>query len=418
MKIILTRTLLLPLLLAFQLLNAQNPALDSLQSKLSGQPDDTTKVNLLNRISSEMLYIGDLFGSESKAKEALVLAEKLDYKEGLAVAYYSLGRLEMDKENYPQALQRFMQSLSINEQLGNKKETARNMMTIANVYAMMSDNAKALSYYQKAEQIAVGLTDQQMLESLYLNMSNVYISQGNHDEGMRCCLKAKNEAIKKGDKRGEARVYSSIGKIWEGENNYAEALKSYNDANKIYEEMGYKQGQTIVAVYIGNIYSKQRNYAEALKYHQQAEKLASETGDMVSMRNILKAIADDYEKTGKTEAALAYFKRYQAVNDSVQHAEFLEKLLRLELRFEVEKKEAELRKMEGKMKDRSEELLSEKVSMQSIKGNPTSMILIGALVVVSLAFIIYIVVSRQNISELRRQAEQAQFNNTGGRKYP
>src|ERR1044071_3874688 len=153
MKITLIRALLPVLLLVFPGLSAQNSSLDSLRAKLSGQPDDTSRVNLLNKISSELMYEGDMYSSESMAKEALELATKLDYKEGLAAANFSMGRAESQKDNYPKALDKYLVSLRLYEQLGSKKETARCLINIGTLYSMMSDNSKALSYYQKAEKI-------------------------------------------------------------------------------------------------------------------------------------------------------------------------------------------------------------------------------------------------------------------------
>lgn len=77
--------------------------IDSLFSVLKFQKEDTTKVNTLNELANEFrnnnpdtaVYFGN---------EALHLATKLNYKMGIADAYFRLGTAKTDMGNYDEAM--------------------------------------------------------------------------------------------------------------------------------------------------------------------------------------------------------------------------------------------------------------------------------------------------------------------------
>ena len=78
-------------------LSGQNNEIDSLILILKHQKDDTNKVNTLNNLSWENLSMGDYEKSIENSKNALLLAEKLKYKKGIANAYNNLGNTFSDR---------------------------------------------------------------------------------------------------------------------------------------------------------------------------------------------------------------------------------------------------------------------------------------------------------------------------------
>src|SRR5215831_18844956 len=68
----------------------QNRTIDSLQILLQTQKEDTSKVNILNALSYDFHQQGDFQKHLQYAKQALDLAEKLNFKKGIAVGYLSM----------------------------------------------------------------------------------------------------------------------------------------------------------------------------------------------------------------------------------------------------------------------------------------------------------------------------------------
>ena len=95
--------------------HGQAKAIDSLKIVLKQCKEDSVKVTLLNKLSLEFSNISLYDTSLIYAKRAKQIAERINYKAGIAVSYNNLGNIFYDKGNYPQALQNHLASLKIKE---------------------------------------------------------------------------------------------------------------------------------------------------------------------------------------------------------------------------------------------------------------------------------------------------------------
>ena len=85
--------------------------IDSLVHQLDGTTSDTAKVNLLNKIAADILYVN----SEriyDFANQALELSEKINYPNGIANAYNNLGIYYRTKGIYDMSIDYFFNSLN------------------------------------------------------------------------------------------------------------------------------------------------------------------------------------------------------------------------------------------------------------------------------------------------------------------
>ena len=94
--------------------------LDSLLNIAKIAKDDTSKSNLLNKISATYLEI-DLDKSLDFAKQSLALSEKIGYKKGVGNAYFSMGNICNYKAEHLDAIIWFKKSLLITFQYTTKK---------------------------------------------------------------------------------------------------------------------------------------------------------------------------------------------------------------------------------------------------------------------------------------------------------
>src|SRR5579863_5052822 len=87
-------------------------------------------------------------------EKAAGIAEKIHFQEGIALADLSKGVAYDLKENYPEALNCYLQALRISIQLGKAGLTGNLYSDIGIVYGGMGNYAKAREYYFAALQIA------------------------------------------------------------------------------------------------------------------------------------------------------------------------------------------------------------------------------------------------------------------------
>ena len=106
--------------------------------------EDTNEVKALNALSSRLWSISPDSISRSYASRAFSLANKLNYKKGMAAAYFNIGLSYDLAGDYPQALKNYMAALKISEDAGDKNGIAYSYMCIGSIYWHQGNYYEAL----------------------------------------------------------------------------------------------------------------------------------------------------------------------------------------------------------------------------------------------------------------------------------
>ena len=264
--------------LSIVVVNAQlqgQAKIDSLTAELSKSKQDTNHLKLLNELSFIYYTIEPDKGIEYGEK-GLLLAQKLDWIQGLAGCYNSLGVNYASKSDYPKALEYYHKSLKIKEEVSDKKGIAGILNNIGQIYNYQSNYPKALESFHKALKINEEMDNKNWISYNLTNIGNTYIDQSNYTKALEYYHKALkiNEVLS--NKPGLAVSFGNIGLIYMYKSDYPKALEYYHKALKIDEELNYKSGVARHLSNIGVIYANQSNYYKALDYFQKALKIDGE----------------------------------------------------------------------------------------------------------------------------------------------
>ncbi|MCK4879930.1 MAG: tetratricopeptide repeat protein, partial [Bacteroidales bacterium] len=110
--------LLLLFLFSGIITNAQDSRVDSLKMLLRSMDGDTTKVNTLNAIA-DAIYRNDPDEAIRYSTDAKTLAEQINFRKGLALAYKNMGLGHYMQGDYTDAFKSWEPSLKIYEELGD-----------------------------------------------------------------------------------------------------------------------------------------------------------------------------------------------------------------------------------------------------------------------------------------------------------
>jgi len=218
---------------------SQNRTIDSLQQVFKKAKQDTTKVNLLNKISEEYDMSMELDNAIKYGNDALALAKKINFQFGVTKALDNLGNASCDKGDNQEALKYYSTSLSIKKGLGNKKEIAYTYNLIG---YMTEDYDEALKNYEAALKLNTEIGYKVGMGKNYINIGLVYINKGDFTKALQNYLSAFNINEKLGSKKGMALDLRNIGECYRFQGNYPEALKSQLTSLKINEELNDKGG--------------------------------------------------------------------------------------------------------------------------------------------------------------------------------
>ncbi len=363
----------------FNSAQAQNQQkIDSLLNVLKTAKEDTGKVNQLNMLGWELMN-SNPDTSTLLSTQALQLAEKKQWKKGIANSYNQLGWFNFLKGEYSFALENYNKAIALWDQLNDKRGKATSLGRIGSVYQMQADYPKAVSYYLTALKIAEEMGDKNKIAGILGNIGIVYDGQGDYSKALDYYFKALKMKEEMGAKNLTASTLCNIGVIYMKQADYSKALDYYFRALKIAEELGEKNYMTMVLGNIGIVYSEQADYPKALDYSFRTLKLTQELEDKFGMATTLgnigslytkqnklseadkylhdalklateiKAldlIKDDnnylselYKKKGDWKKAYEYHIHYLAARDSINNEEKVKKQTQLEMNYEFDKKE-------------------------------------------------------------------------------
>ena len=384
---------------------AQQAESDSLQHLLRTQADDTSKVNTLNELSY-VYYQTAVYDSELYyAQQALNLAQKLNWKRGMAVSLKNIGSACDDMGNNSDALVYYGRALNIFSSIDDKSGVSACYNNMGLVYRTLGNFSEALKNHFASLKIKEAIGDKNGIALSYNNIGVVFNAQKNYDEALKNHRAALAIRLSLGNKRGIASSYGNIGNVYQAQGNNTEALKNYAEALKIAEETGDKVGMTTALNNMGAAYFEMGDYENALQHNTDALRIAEEAGDLSSIAaasintgNVMvqmkqpqaatewlqkaleigkeigevEVIKNSYEglsqadsALGKYSDALQHYKMFIRYRDSIVNEENTLKTVQLQMQYEYDKKDAIARAVQEK----KDEVAQQEVQKQKLLRN-------------------------------------------------
>jgi len=329
---------------------SQDRTIDSLNNLLRSKLHDTARINVLNRLSFELINTDRYAAADSLSREAVAMAGALEFKRGLAVAYNNMGLAFDYQGNFAAALQYYFKSLKINEQMGFAKGIASKYNNIGIVYQEMGDLPKALEYYLKAFQLNEKNKSKRQMANNLTNIGTIYEDFHEYDKALEHYLKAMKIDEELGNEDGMGFNKGNIGVIYLHRGDTLSAIKWCSEALQIDEKLGNNNGIVRHLGNLGGIYTMQKKFAKAESFLLRALKLCKEAGYLRSKKICCESLSDLYSRQKKWLPAIHYYKDFIAAKDSLLNEESTRKGVQTEMRYEFDKKEAAA-KMEQERKD-------------------------------------------------------------------
>lgn len=377
--------------------------IDSLRSELPKSLEDTNKVNLLCSLSKYFYNIspdsGIKYGTLSEK-----LAQKLEWKKGLAKSYsglginYSmqsnnskaeqlfnkalaiykeikdkegiseqlgnLGIVSMNQSNFTAALDFYQQSLKIDDSDSNR---ARQYGNIGVVYTNLKDYNKALKYNIRSLKLREKLGDKDRIARQLSNIALNYTFLKDYDKALENYEKALRLDIEGGNQRSIAIRLGNIGVLHWEKKDYEKAYEYYNKALEKNKEIDSKSGIAVNLTNLGAIHyfltqdtiisklktkgtelnlNKEYNLNKALIYLNTSKEIASEMGNKRQLIEIYETLKEAYNSINKYDYAYKYQTEWAKLKDSIFSVEKTTEIANLEA-----KKENEIKEKELKLKD-------------------------------------------------------------------
>ena len=298
---------------------AQAVQIDSIKKVISGQKDDSVKVNFILSLSREFFSVSpdEVINYATTARD---LAQKIDYKKGMAYAYKNIGIGHYTLGNYVASIENYDKSLALFDTLKDKSGQANILSNEGSVYFNKGDDEKALELNLKALRLAEEINDTLRLLTALQNIGAVYYNKpSTRYKSLEYFLRAlpMSESLKNDDAIGTITV--NIGEIYLLKQNYDSALIYFQKSLKAYAGSGnipYALND------MGKVYEKRKEFATAIEYHQQAYDISEKLNAKVDMGQSLLGLGDTYMSQGDASTAIDYYKRSETILKAISSANY------------------------------------------------------------------------------------------------
>ncbi|OJJ16110.1 hypothetical protein BKI52_35680 [marine bacterium AO1-C] len=372
---------------------AQRPAQkDSLLKVLKTLPEDTSKVNLLNRLSF-ICRINDSQNAFKLGKQSLLLSRKIAYKKGVAAANYNLGLIsrisgkyddaityqetsreqwvnlkdytrvahtdrEMgityrQKGEFPEALKKFFNALKMYERLEEKHGQGLLSASIGILYYRQKEYGKSLEYSLKALKMHEELKDWKRAAIDYNNIGNVYADLKKYEKALFYYREYKKIKEKLNDERGIANALTNIGFVFGKQEKYKLAIQYQKQALDIYTKINLKRYQAYPLQYLAEAYAALKDFDKASYYNEKALEIAEQIGAKHRAMEISASLSTMYQESGNYESALKYYQKYKRFADSIFNEKKSEQITDIQTKYGTEKKEQENKILKLEVKQRN-----------------------------------------------------------------
>lgn len=300
-------------------LKAQTAYLDSLQREALVDRQDTLTAKSLIRYGFALTNAGQHKEALVYLEKALKLAQKLNFKRGIANAYSVSGTAYMYSGDFKKSEEFYLFAQKMFETNKDLKGVGITYNNLGIVYDRLGDFNKSIKCYKKSIEIKKQQKDLEGVSTAYGNIGNLYIEKGDYLKGIDYHFQSLQIEKSIGNKRGEAKSLESIGILYENLNQIEKALENFKQAEIIYNELKDEPALTNLFVNYGNTYYRVKNFVAAEEYFDKAIVLANKIQDLrmigISYGNIGLILSEK----GEYEKSIQNFR--QALNYSVQTGE-------------------------------------------------------------------------------------------------
>lgn len=405
------------LMLAGHVLRAQQIP-DSLLKKLSNSPTDSAKGITLLEIG-ESIEETNPEKSMDYYRQALEVGQRIKNNRVILSSYTDLGICYINLNKMDSSILSFENGIPFARLLKDTVREARTLANIGNAWLHKKDRATAIAYYLKAARIWETSSNQQYLATLYaninalldeqkehtraleygekaislarklkddysllsglVNLSTTYNYLGQHEKEYELLEQALPLAIKNENLDQIATTYHNMGDYFFKQEKFSAALEKYLASYKYVKQMGNKYHLCEICTVLALAYHKLNQDGKALQYILQAEQLADEVGVRAKFKEIYLTRAEIEQKAGHYKLASEYYSKTLVVSDSIFKTETSEKVAEAEARYQNEKKQQEILRLEKDKQIQSLSIKQKSTLNYILIGSVAALLLLGFL---------------------------------------
>lgn len=292
--------------------------------------------------------------------QCLTIEDSLRLLHGQVVTYVAMSEVLHETGNFLKAKEMLERALEINRQLSDDYTLVKIQTRLGKLSTEMGNTAEALEEFDivlKYEDVVKGTSIE--AEVLYY-MGKLKTTSGNYKEALEFFKRSLEGRRQLRERYQEALCLNEIGDLYRLMKNDERALANYVSAIEIFTELKNKTGMAAAYNNAGVMYYQQKNLQRAVANFELALQAAQEAQAQEQIGKSYEYLSLCYKEAGDFKKSLAYKEQYVNILDFIQRDRDERKLVEAQNRYEVDKKESQIQRLESIKAAREKELAAER----------------------------------------------------------
>ncbi len=262
----------------------------------------------------------------------------LRFHNTLANSYYYLSDYASSIENYQYALH-------IARTIKDEYRTSLLYNNIGALYQEWGDNELAMKYLQEGLSFAKKIDNQESIASAYVNIGNTFNANEEYDSAFYYYHKSIPLIEKMDEPLTLCNVYINLIPIYLNRFQLRKAEQLLQKVQPIIEENGYLRYAIFFHTIYGDLEEAKGNFDAEISHFSEAFKIAQKLDEKKTLLDLSYQLHTKYARQKEYQKAYEYSLLMQQLDDSIYSENTTRKINELEVKFDVERKELQIRSL-------------------------------------------------------------------------
>lgn len=232
------------------------------------------KGSLYNNIGAAKAQQGQMDVALDYYLKSKDIFEELNDQEELAATYNNIALINHNLGNYEYAISNYEISLDYYKTLGSHKERAIILKNLGMVYEqLLGEYDKALEYYDQALEALKDTKEPLVMADIFSTIGSTYHSLGEYEKANSYYEKSLELREAQGDQEGIVDLYNYRGALYYQQLDDEKAIEYYQKALNLAEQINYEKGMEVSYSYLANAYAALQNYEKAYELSSEYAKV-------------------------------------------------------------------------------------------------------------------------------------------------
>lgn len=286
---------------------AQDETFASLSEQLENSTNDSSRVDLLNKISFKHLDLNQLEKGVQVSNEAMILARTIKYQHGRADAYENLGIYHTYTNNFQEALNNYLSALHIFQGTDDSAHMAGALHRVGEMYFAKGSYDTALMYFHRSKEVKMAFTENITGANTCNMIGLIHYTRGQFEVALENFMESMQLCQAEGNSLDMSLTYSYIGMVNLKLSDFSQAEEYLYVALELNKKYGPTRDIIDMYIQLGFLFRATQRYNEAIQSIEKGLSLARFYNNQFKVAVSFNALGLVYHDQEDFKNALFYY---------------------------------------------------------------------------------------------------------------